>query len=106
MRNMMEAEAPTAASAPTPIQRPTIAASMMRYICWRIYPRIRGIAKVTMLHSGETTVMSPTFLFELIVFYVITIISLYYRWRVSVFVGAKLRNNFLTAKDSGQRVVS
>ena len=34
MRNVTDDEAPTAANAPTPIHRPTITASMMRYICW------------------------------------------------------------------------
>ena len=36
MRNITLDDAPTAASAPTPIQRPTMAASMMRYICCKM----------------------------------------------------------------------
>ena len=36
IRNITLAVAPTAASAFTPIQRPTMAASTMRYICCRM----------------------------------------------------------------------
>ena len=36
IKNMIEADAPTAASAPTLTKRPTMAASIMRYICCRM----------------------------------------------------------------------
>jgi hypothetical protein len=61
IRNMIEDEAPTAASAFTPIHLPTIAASMIKYICWRIYPTMRGTANLRIPRVGEPTVISFVF---------------------------------------------
>ena len=61
MRNIMDDEAPTAANALTPINWPTIAASIIRYICCRMYPPISGTANFIMSRVGEPTVMSLMF---------------------------------------------
>jgi hypothetical protein len=61
IRNIIDEEAPTAASAFTPIHLPTIAASMIRYICCRIYPKMRGIANFRIPLVGEPTVISFVF---------------------------------------------
>lgn len=61
IRNIIDDDAPTAASASTPIHRPTIAASMMRYSCCNMYPKTRGMAKRRISFVGDPTVISLIF---------------------------------------------